>query len=75
MPDLMNVSDLKQGEQRTVSHFTDPRLEGKLLCLGVKPGCAVELVRRTTFSSTLYIKVADSRLAIRRREAACIELR
>ena len=71
----MNVSELKQGEQATVSHFTDPRLEGKLLCLGVKPGCPVQLIRRTSSRSTLYIKVADSRLAIRRREAACIECR
>ena len=71
----MNVSDLKKGEQRTVSHFTDTRLEGKLLCLGVKPGALIRLIRRTNFSSTLYVKVANSRLAIRKQEAASIVLR
>ena len=70
----MTVCDLKSGELRTVTRCTDRRLEGKLLCLGVKPGCPICVIRKTNFDRTFYIKAADNRIAIRYQEAASIEV-
>ena len=70
----MSVRDLKIGEQKTVAHFNSQELGGKLLCMGVKPGCKVTLLRKTNFDKTFYLKIDASRMAIRSEEAAMIEL-
>ncbi len=71
----MNIKDIIEGEQRIVSHFTDERIGGKMLSMGLKPGCIVEVVRKTNRSRTFYLKSNSHRLAIRENEAAIIELK
>ncbi len=71
----MNIKDLIEGEKRIVSHFTDERIGGKLMCMGLKPGCTVEVVRKTNRNRTYYLKSNSNRLAIRENEAAIIELK
>ncbi len=71
----MNIKDLIEGESRIISHFTDERIGGKLMCMGLKPGNAVEVVRKTNRSRTYYLKSNSHRLAIRENEAAIIELK
>jgi len=70
----MCIRDLKVGEQKTVASFNSQDLGGKLLCMGVKPGSKVTLLRKTNFDKTFYLKIDASRLAIRSDEAAMIEL-
>ncbi len=70
----MCIRDLKVGEQKTVACFTCQSIGGKLLCMGVKPGCKVTLLRKTNFDKTFYLKIDASRMAIRSEEAAMIEL-
>ena len=68
----MSIKDLIEGEQRIVSHFTDERIGGKLMCMGLKPGSIVEVVRKTNRNRTYYLKSNSNRLAIRENEAASI---
>ena len=71
----MNIKDLIEGERRIISHFTDERIGGKLMCMGLKPGNTVEVVRKTNRNRTFYLKSNSHRLAIRENEAAIIELK
>lgn len=70
----MNVKDLTLGQQKTITGCTCETINGKLLCMGVKPGCKVTLLRKTNFDKTFYIKVNESRMAIRADEASKIEI-
>ena len=71
----MNIKHLLEGEKRIVSHFTDELIGGKLMCMGLKPGCTVEVIRKTNRNRTYYLKSDSHRLAIRENEAAIIELK
>ncbi len=71
----MNIKDLIEGERRIVSHFTDELIGGKLMCMGLKPGSTVEVIRKTNRNRTYYIKSNSHRLAVRENEAAIIELK
>lgn len=70
----MYISDLKIGEKGIISACNSPEINSKLLCMGVKPGSRVTLLRKTNFAKTFYVKVGNSRMAIRADEAARIEL-
>ena len=70
----MRITDLRVGEQKIVSCFNCQNIGGKLLCMGVKPGCKITLLRKTNFGKTFYLKINTSRMAIRADEAAMIEL-
>jgi len=71
----MCINELKVGEQRIIASFNNEDIGGKLLCMGVKPGSKITLLRKTNFDKTFYLKVNASRMAIRADEAAMIELR
>ncbi len=70
----MTLVDVAQNEIRTISHFTNEEIGGKLICMGLKPGTTIYVVRKTTGRQTYYIKTEKNRLAIRADEAAVIEL-
>ena len=70
----MCIRDLKVGEQKTIACFDCEKMCGKLLCMGVKPGCKITLLRKTNFDKTYYVKVDAHRLAMRADEAALIQL-
>lgn len=70
-----SLESLKEKEEGIISHFTDDRIAVKLLAMGVLPGSRVALVRKASLGATLYIKVDNLHLAIRKNEAACIALR
>ena len=61
------------GQSGIIQRFTNERLEGKLLDIGVRPGAKLTVVRKGPFGGSWYVKV-DGRqcLALRRRELACI---
>lgn len=70
----MTLVEITENEIRTISHFTDEEIGGKLICMGLKPGSRIQVVRKTTGSQTYYVKTEKNRLAIRANEAAVIEL-
>lgn len=69
------VAALKRGESGTIAAFTDPRLAGKLISMGIRPGAEVKLVRRGALGRCCYIKVQRYQFALRTCEADCICLR
>lgn len=70
----MQISDLKIGDRGIILRCTSDRINSKLLCMGVKPGTPVTLLRKTNFGNTFYIKIGNSRMAIRAEEAQHIEI-
>ncbi|MBK6947935.1 MAG: ferrous iron transport protein A [Haliscomenobacter sp.] len=37
-----------------MSHFTNDRIAGKLMAMGILPGCAIKVVRRAPWGRLLY---------------------
>lgn len=70
----MTLLDLQKSKKRVVSHFTNQHIGGKLMCMGLKPGSTIQIIRKTKGSQTLYVKANNHRLAIRANEAAVIAL-
>lgn len=48
----MTLIELSKDEIRTISHFTDEEIGGKLICKGLKPGTRIQVVRKTTGNQT-----------------------
>lgn len=57
-----------------VERFSDPRLGGKLMAMGVLPGSRIELRRRAPFGGGWYVKVDNLLLALRQCEVDSIVL-
>ncbi|MFK7810081.1 MAG: ferrous iron transport protein A [Saprospiraceae bacterium] len=68
------LSDLLKGQKKSVFRFADEQLGGKLMAMGMLPGCSIELVRTGMAGKTLYIKFNGYCMAIRRSEAMNILL-
>ena len=71
----MTVDELQVGEQSFIAQFDSARLEAKLLAMGILPGKPLEVIRRSALGHTLYIKVDGRLLALRKSEAACIQVK
>lgn len=71
----MNLADLKENEEGILLHFEDEQLAVKLMAMGVLPGSRLRMVRKNSSGKTLYVRVDQMHLAIRKSEAACIVLK
>lgn len=69
------VRGMKRGQKGIVSHFTDDRVAGKLMAMGILPGSEIQLVRKAPFGGGCYIKADNLLIALRQQEANCIILR
>jgi Fe2+ transport system protein FeoA len=66
-----NITALKIGEVGFIKNFTDKVLASKLITMGALPNSSIELVRKTLFNTTYYIKINHTNtLALRKSEAA-----
>ena len=65
---------LRERRAGQVAHFSDPRLGGKLMAMGVLPGSRIELRRRAPFGGGWYVKVDNLLLALRQCEVDSIVL-
>ena len=70
-----NVVQLKPGATGTIAYFTNEALGSKLLDIGVKPGAQLQVVRKSPFGGSWYVKVDRQRIALRKQELACIILK
>ncbi len=68
------ATSLLPGQSGIIERFINEEMSGKLLDIGVKPGARLELVRRSPFGGSWYVKVDRQRLALRKHELACIVL-
>lgn len=71
---LRSLSDLRPKEKGVLMQFTDDRIAGKLITMGVFPGSTLEMVRHAPFKGGCYVKIENTAIAIRRSEAQCILL-
>lgn len=65
---------LGPAERGVVCGYSDACFAHKYMCLGVRVGSRVELVRRAPFGQTCYFKIDGRPLAVRKEEAACLLL-
>lgn len=66
------VTQLKEGNGGRISHFTDERIAGKLMTMGVLPGSEVRVVRIAPFNGGFYLKVDGINVVVRHSEAGSI---
>lgn len=71
----MRLADMKDNEEGILARFEDESLAVKLMAMGVLPGSRLMIIRRNGFGKTLYVRVDQMHLAIRKKEAECIELK
>jgi Fe2+ transport system protein FeoA len=71
----MNLADLKENEEGFLLRFEDEHLAVKLMAMGVLPGSRLRMIRKNSSGKTLYVRVDQMHLAIRKSEAACIVLK
>lgn len=69
------LADLKPGEQGTIETIhAHPETAGKLMQIGLCPGETVRVLRHAPLGGPVELDVMGYRLAIRREDAAEIEL-
>ncbi|MCB9283308.1 MAG: ferrous iron transport protein A [Lewinellaceae bacterium] len=69
------MTELKENEEGILHRYEDERLAVKLMAMGVLPGSRLRVIRKNAFGNTLYVRVDQMHLAIRKTEAACIILK
>ena len=73
----ISLSDLGKGVKAVVAGYSNSNSEyrAKLLALGVTRGTHVEIVNQSLLGDTIYIKVRESNIVLRRAEAGNILVR
>ncbi len=68
----MKLNQLTPGQTSTLLSFEDTQMGGKLMTMGMLPGCTLQLVRTMSAGKTFYIKVNGHGMALRAAEADTI---
>lgn len=66
------VTAVGEGVSGRIVHFTDDRIAGKLMTMGVLPGSKVQVVRIAPFNGGFYLKVDGINMVMRVQEAGSI---
>jgi len=69
------VLDLKVGEEGVIKDVKEESYACKLLTLGITPDTHVSLIRRSPLGSAVCLKIGETYLAIRKKEAKSIALK
>ncbi len=67
-----SVIQLKVGTGGRITHFTDDRIAGKLMTMGVLPGSRLRVMRIAPFKGGYYLKVDGMSIVVRNDEASFI---
>jgi ferrous iron transport protein A len=70
----MNLSEIKMGQQAVVTKVNGDVLALKLFEMGVLPGEQVELENIAPFGDPIAIRVGESKLCLRLKDAASVEI-
>ena len=71
----LRLVDLPRGSRATVDSLTaHVGLQRRLEALGLRPGQAVQMLRRGWWAGHLHIRVGMTELMLRRRDAALVSL-
>jgi ferrous iron transport protein A len=72
---VSQLADLPTGATATVKALAgDAGLRQRLEALGLRPGQAVQVLRRGWWSGPLHVRVGMTELMVRRRDAARVSL-
>lgn len=70
-----NLSSLKTGSTAQIQQVTgNVALSQRLQELGFTPGISVKLVAKAAFGGAMAFRVRGSMVALRRTDAACVEI-
>lgn len=67
-----NVLDLAKGEEATVKEFADSSMACKLLTIGIIPDSRITMIRKSPFGGAYCLKLGDTFIAVREKEAKSI---
>lgn len=66
------VLDLMMGEEAIVKHFSDSSMACKLLTIGIIPDSRIALIRKAPFGGAYCLKLGNTFVAVRDKEARSI---
>lgn len=69
MPNSRNITHLKIGENAIIQEFSNGYIACKLMAMGLLPGSAILLVRKSPFGGAYYIRAKSHYVALRYLEA------
>ncbi len=72
---MRRLDQLSPGEEGRIQRVNAPKsLLRRLFALGLRPGARVRLLRRAPWGDPLEVRVGESLVALRRKEAAHVTL-
>ena len=75
-PDALTLSDVPPGTSCTIRRlYGHGPTRQRLLDLGFQPGREVAMLRNATLGDPIEVRLGDTFIALRRREAALVELK
>lgn len=69
---MMYLDQLMPGQKSVYISCRNDALTTRLMTLGLKDGAVIEMVRKSPLGDSCYIKSGNSRVALRKNEAAAI---
>ena len=72
MPTPHSILQLACGNPATILEFSNGFIACKLMAMGLLPGSSIEVVRKSPFGKTIYIRSGNHHVALRENEAATI---
>jgi len=69
LPNSRNITHLQIGENAIIREFSNGYIACKLMAMGLLPGSAILLVRRSPFGGAYYIRAKSHYVALRDNEA------
>lgn len=75
MTSARNLSQMSNGQAAMIRDLGGhPTLRSRLQELGFTPGATVRLIARAAFGGALAVQLRGTTIALRRADAACVEL-
>ena len=69
MSEFKNITQLKIGENAIIGEFSNGFVACKLMAMGLLPGSAILVVRKSPFGGAYYIRAKNHYIALRSYEA------
>ena len=70
----MKLTDLREGESGTIVSITNDLVSQKLMEMGCLPGESLKIAKISPQGNNIVVHVFDYTLALRRKEAAAIQI-
>ncbi len=71
---MTTIATLKKGQKALIKQFLEGEPSSRLTEFGLLPGQSVELIRKAPFNGPVLLEILGSQVAIRMKDARCIEV-